>query len=131
MDIQCIEAAVGTTVNGGYVQGQLYISGKQFGILQHRMAFEQAWGTTLQPGDVVMHTCDNPPCINPLHLRRGTQAENNADMTAKGRHWQQGKTHCKNGHEFTEANTYRHGPKGQLRKCRACRAERAKEARYA
>ena len=31
MDIQCIEAAVGTTVNGGYVQGQLYISGKQFG----------------------------------------------------------------------------------------------------
>lgn len=34
---------------------------------------------------VIMHSCDNPACINPKHLSHGTQAENVADMVAKGR----------------------------------------------
>ncbi len=40
-----------------------------------------------QPGSdqVVMHTCDNPPCCNPRHLVVGTQADNVADMHRKGR----------------------------------------------
>ena len=32
------------------------------------------------------HSCDNPPCWNPEHLFPGTQADNLADMRAKGRH---------------------------------------------
>jgi hypothetical protein len=36
-------------------------------------------------GMVVLHTCDNPQCVNPSHLRVGSQAENVADMHAKGR----------------------------------------------
>lgn len=36
-------------------------------------------------GTVIMHRCDNPRCVNPLHLVLGTQAENVADMIAKGR----------------------------------------------
>ena len=37
-------------------------------------------------GLIIMHSCDEPSCINPEHLSAGTVAENNADMVAKNRH---------------------------------------------
>ena len=41
---------------------------------------------TLVPDDaVVRHVCDNPPCVNPSHLRVGTQSDNILDSYDKGR----------------------------------------------
>ncbi len=40
----------------------------------------------IDEGMVIMHTCDNPPCINPEHLKQGTQYDNSMDSVSKGRH---------------------------------------------
>lgn len=50
----------------------------------HRVSWEIHYGP-IPEGAVVMHSCDNPPCCNPSHLRLGTQRENLADMREKSR----------------------------------------------
>lgn len=72
--------------------------------LTHRIAYVK-WVGPLEDDQVLMHICDNPICINPLHLRPGTQADNMHDMANKGRARFQKITHCKHGHEFTPENT--------------------------
>ena len=50
----------------------------------HRVAM-YIEGRTPEAGQVAMHACDVPACVNPAHLTWGSKADNSADMVAKGR----------------------------------------------
>jgi HNH endonuclease len=50
----------------------------------HRLAWELANGP-IPEGMHVLHRCDTPACCNPDHLFLGTQTDNMADKTRKGR----------------------------------------------
>lgn len=63
--------------------GAIRVDGRQ--VLLHRWVIEQIEGPLL-PGEVAMHTCDNPPCFLYDHLVRGTQSDNMLDAMGKGRH---------------------------------------------
>lgn len=54
--------------------------------LAHRIAYMLHYGERLPDDVVLMHTCDNPKCVNPAHLVAGTQSDNMWDKVRKGRH---------------------------------------------
>ena len=74
----------GPTVGGqGFAYGTLKIRNKMY--LAHRLMYMYFY--ELDPGTKkVLHTCDNPLCVKPSHLRLGTQLDNVRDGIAKGRY---------------------------------------------
>lgn len=44
-------------------------------VLAHRKAYKDAFGE-IPNGLVIMHICNNKTCVNPDHLKAGTQSEN-------------------------------------------------------
>lgn len=75
----------GTASAGRY--GAIKVGGKRGKDLKaHRI--QMIWQGGDIDGRVVRHTCDNGLCVNPRHLRIGTQLDNVQDMMAKGRNRQ-------------------------------------------
>lgn len=117
----------------GYVDpcgyGRMGVGGKQR--LTHRLAYELAHGP-IPDGLCVCHKCDNPPCVNPLHLFLGTHTDNMRDRVTKGRHYNQKKTHCPKGHPYSGGNLYTHKRRDgrTLRACRECNRERQRTPEY-
>jgi hypothetical protein len=62
--------------------GRLHQPGSKTDILAHRLALKLSGRAV--PSDLnVLHSCDNPPCCNPHHLRVGTQKENGQDRALR------------------------------------------------
>lgn len=95
--------------------GQIRIKGRLW--IAHRLSYTLA-KSEIPEGFHVLHSCDNPSCVNPDHLSIGTNQDNVDDKMAKRRHWVFRKTHCKSGHELTEENTRIR--KDGARCCRTC-----------
>jgi hypothetical protein len=59
--------------------------------MAHRWAYEE-FNDLIPVGGWVLHSCDNPACVNPDHLFLGNAQVNVDDMIDKGRHYAKGKT---------------------------------------
>lgn len=71
-------------------QGYGIVSGRAVGLKYpvgtHRVAYWLTNGGEFPKDPVcVLHSCDNPPCCNPAHLRLGNRQDNKDDQVAKRR----------------------------------------------
>lgn len=88
--------------------------------LAHRVAYELDGGT-LVDGLELDHLCEVRACVRRSHLDQVVGIDNNLRSNSSAAKNAR-KTHCPQGHEYDEANTYVR-PTGQ-RVCRTCHRER-------
>lgn len=105
----------GSKHDKGYAR--VYFKGKMYS--GHRFMYELFRGNV--PNGLEMdHSCKVTSCINPYHVEPVTHLENVRRGNANYNIY---KTHCSNGHMFTDMNTYiRHNKDGSYRgrMCRTC-----------
>lgn len=82
----------GSLNNKGY--SQIRIGGGLS--LGHRVSYEIHNGP-IPEGLHVLHSCDNPGCVNPVHLHLGTHQDNMREMVLRGR--SNGGSKCDNSGE--------------------------------
>jgi hypothetical protein len=103
--------------------GQFRVGGRAgLAVLVHRWAYQQCVGP-IPAGLQLDHLCRVRRCVRPSHLEPVTCRENQlrGDTFTAAKTAQ---THCRRGHELTEANIYRRPDRPHTRECRRCIAER-------
>jgi hypothetical protein len=78
---ECWEWAAALNKGGYGVFGTNHDYGTQ---LSHRIAYILTHGKIPQ-GILILHSCDNRSCCNPIHLFQGSHKDNTQDMWNKGR----------------------------------------------
>jgi hypothetical protein len=108
---------------GGYGVIGKRTNGRQWQLRAHRMSAAIHFGMFDRRLDV-LHTCDNPRCVNPAHLYLGTDADNARDRGERRRSAQSKRTHCPQGHTYDDSNTRVYAGKRHCRMCDRLRAAR-------
>lgn len=116
----------GYTSRNGYGQRQ-YDGRVQYA---HR-AYYQHYVGPIPDGLCIDHLCGVRSCVNPQHLDPVTMRENVVMRSNSASGLNLRKTHCKNGHEYTEENTTPGKTKygTTSRSCRACSNDRSRVKR--
>jgi HNH endonuclease len=111
---------------------QMGLNSDGYATVRHKKAHRAVWEHHHGPipdGLIIMHICDNRPCINITHLRLGTRADNMADMAMKERGKQWGHPNkapvCPNGHPYIDNDK----GKGNVFRCLVCARERSRRWR--
>ena len=121
--------------------GQVSWKGKP--VKAHQLAWFAEHGTFPPRRMTIDHTCHNEAaergecdggsgcphrlCVNIDHLRVISNGENSAASPNTVTAINAAKTHCVNGHEFTEANTYHQPSHPTRRRCRTCASDSRSE----
>lgn len=71
--------------NKGYGMTSVGSDQRRAIVLTHRLSWILANQAPISNGAMVLHSCDNPRCANPLHLRLGTAKDNARDAITRGR----------------------------------------------
>jgi hypothetical protein len=87
----------------------------------HRVSWAIHNGRAIPDGMWVLHSCDNRLCVNPGHLRLGTNDDNVRDRVERKRTRTGRRKQCPNGHAKTPENTLVR--KSGLHVCRICKQE--------
>lgn len=85
----------------------------------HRWLWQKMFGPVPLGMQLDHFKCDTPQCVQPYHVRPVSPRENTLrgnGLTAV----HAAKTHCINGHEFSEENT---GQQQKGRRCKTCKRE--------
>lgn len=76
------ECWIWTGATNEYGYGKAHVGKKH--LKAHRLVYA-FYVSDIPDGKILMHTCDIRCCVNPAHLKLGTQRENMKDMSNKRR----------------------------------------------
>ena len=110
------------STSGRHEYGTIFVNGKP--LKTHRFAYELFVGP-IPDGMVIDHKCRVHRCCNPKHLEPVSQRDNvlRGDLFKEEGHEREGKSTCKNGHQWGTVATY----KGGKRECAICIKNRSPE----
>lgn len=118
--------------NGYTIKGYGKVNRRRGKIKRYYNAHRWAWillNYEPESNIEIDHLCKNKLCVNPNHLEAVSKRENLKRSNCKSS-INSKKTHCLNGHEFNNENTYWFKNKyGMMRKCIPCAKKRSYDSR--